>query len=99
MNSTLSPFVALVAFQTAHPELTFNNNGYQELSNEVKQRNHEAISKVAHILKDHVRDFVRFQNFCPDGEGSFKVRCQTRYSESFTGVSYIPFSSFKLEGY
>jgi hypothetical protein len=41
--------------------------------------------------------FVRFQNFKPCKDGSVSVRLQAHYNDegSFTGVMYIPLTSFK----
>ena len=82
-----------------NPELTLDNDGYQEIPNAVIQNNREAFDKITEILRCCVGDFVRFQNFKPRADGTFAVRCQTRWDRSFTGVRYIPLDEFKaIEG-
>lgn len=78
-----------------YPELTYANNGYDNIPNDVRARNQEGQDAIEAVLKEAVVDFVRFQNFQPKKDGSFSVRCQTRWSEAFTGVSYFPLEDFK----
>lgn len=88
-------FDELEALRLAYPALTLNNDGYEELPSTVKAANADAIQKVEAVLKQAVADFVRFQNFKPRKDGTFAVRCQTRWSPHFTGVSYFPMENFQ----
>lgn len=87
----------LEALRLAYPELTFSNHDYEELPREVKEANAEGIEKIEAILKLAVAGFVRFQNFKPREDGTFDVRCQTRWSHHFTGVTYLPMDFFAQE--
>tara|TARA_R110002020_G_scaffold400027_1_gene610115 strand:+ start:2755 stop:3063 length:309 start_codon:yes stop_codon:yes gene_type:complete len=83
-----------------NPELVFDNDGYENLSKSVVERNKDSIKEVESILKKCVFQFIRFQNFKPRKDGSFAVRCQTDWADkdkplgSFVGVSYFPLDSF-----
>lgn len=85
----------LVRLMEQYPDLIFDNDGYENISEVTKEANAEGIKKIEELLKEAVHGFVRFQNFKPRKEGSFCVRCQTKWSESFTGVSYFPLENFK----
>lgn len=78
-----------------YPELVFDNDGYEQLPREVIERNREGINKIEAILKVCVSDFCSFQNFKPRKDGSIAIRCQTRWSDYFRGVSYFPLENFK----
>jgi hypothetical protein len=82
-----------------YPELTFHNDGYENIPDEVRERNKEGQSAIEKLLKDSVVGFVKFQNFKPRKDGSIAIRCQTKWSEFFTGVTYIPMTEFKPENY
>lgn len=86
---------ALEALRLAYPALTYQNRDYDEIPRAVKDANAEGIAKIEAILKEAVADFVRFQNFRLREDGTVTVRCQTRWSPYFTGVSYIPLEDFK----
>jgi hypothetical protein len=77
------------------PELVFDNQGYQRLSKDVISRNQVGFDKVSEILKVTVSNFVEFQNFKPQNNGTFALRMQTRWDERFTGVEYISLDNFK----
>lgn len=85
----------LTKLMKEYPELIFNSQGYDEIPDDIKVFNAEGFEKVEALLKICIRDFVRFQNFKPRPDGSFAVRCQTRWSDTFTGVSYFPLDNFK----
>lgn len=78
-----------------YPELIFDSCGYQELPQETIDANRKGFDEVSRILKDSVENFVSFQNFKPRRDGSLDVRCQTRWSPLFTGVTYIKLEDFK----
>ena len=85
----------LVKLYQEYPELTFQNKGYQYLPQEVKERNQEGIDKINTILEKTVEGFVMFDNFKNRPDKNFWVRCQTRWSPSFTGVDYFKIEYFK----
>ena len=85
----------LVKLYQEYPELTFQNKGYQYLPQEVKERNQEGIDKINAILEKTVEGFVRFDNFKNRPDKNFWVRCQTKWSPSFTGVDYFKIEYFK----
>ncbi len=87
----------LVELKNNYPELTFNNVGYEYLSPSVKEAHKAQIEEISAILKETVFGFVRFDNFKPRKNGSFAVRMQTKWSESFTGVQYNDIEDFKNE--
>lgn len=85
----------LVKLYQEYPELTFQNEGYQYLPQEVKERNKEGIDKINTILEKTVEGFVRFDNFKNRPDKNFWVRCQTKWSPGFTGVNYFKIEDFK----
>lgn len=90
-----SNYDRLVELKNAYPELTFNNDGYEYLSQEVKESHKAQIEEISAILKETVFGFVRFDNFKPRKNGSFAVRMQTQWDERFTGVQYNDIEDFK----
>jgi|TARA_R110000823_G_scaffold114885_4_gene237384 hypothetical protein len=87
----------LSAVMRSNPDLIFWNDGYQELDADTIAANKEAFDKVTALLTKSVPNFVRFQNFKPRLDGSTAIRCQTRWDDSFRGVTYIPLDDFKPE--
>lgn len=79
----------------AYPDLTFDNDGYENIPDDVRERNLAGNQEIEELLRAAVFGFVKFQNFKPRKDGSFAVRCQTRWNERFTGVSYFPLENFK----
>ena len=79
----------------SNPELTFQNDGYQYLSKEVKDANKEAIAEIESLLDKAISGFSRFDNFNIYKDGTIRIRVQYRWSESFTGVGYFPLDDFK----
>jgi hypothetical protein len=90
-------FEALSGVLERHPDLLFNNDGYERLSPKIVEANKSAIEEIEKLLRESVVDFVSFQNFKPRKDGSITVRCQTRWAPWFTGVTYIPLDNFKPE--
>ena len=84
----------LDALRVAYPDLTFNNDGYENIPDAVREANAEGQAKIEAVLKECVAGFVRFQNFKPRKDGTFAVRCQTHWAPGFTGVSYFPLENF-----
>ena len=85
----------LVKLYQEYPELTFQNEGYQYLPQEVKERNKEGIDKINTILEKTIEGFVRFDNFKNRTDKNFWIRCQTKWSPGFTGVNYFKIEDFK----
>ena len=77
------------------PELTFNNDGYEYLSKEIKEKYKEQIQEIEDILKKCIQGFVRFDNFKPYKNDSFAVRVQYMWDSSFEGVGYFKIEDFK----
>jgi hypothetical protein len=92
-----SSYDRLVEIKNTYPELTFDNHGYEYLSQEVKELHKAQIEEISTILKDTVVGFVRFDNFKPRKNGLFAVRMQAKWSENFTGVRYNEIEDFKNE--
>jgi hypothetical protein len=83
-----------------YPELTFDNDGYQYLSPEIKEKHKKQIDEISEILKKTVPGFERFDHFKPSKKYGFTVRLQCNYNHGtknlpFTGVDYIPLEKFK----
>ena len=85
----------LVKLYQEYPELTFQNEGYQYLPQEVKEKNKEGIDKINTILEKTIEGFVRFDNFKNRTDKNFWIRCQTKWSPGFTGVNYFKIEDFK----
>ena len=87
----------LLAYIEENPELVFQNDGYQEMSNETKARLAPQIKEIESLLNTIVWGFVRFQNFKRNKNGELVLRCQVYYDDqrSFIGVSYINLEAFK----
>ncbi len=78
-------------YQANFPQLTFDNDGYQYLSKEVKESHKSQIVEIESILKRVIEGFVCFNNFKPLRKGGFEVRCQQHWEgdTGFIGVNYI----------
>lgn len=85
----------LIQYQKNYPELTYDNKGYDEIAPEVKEEHKKVIEEISEILKQTVKGFVRFQNFKLRKDGSFAIRLQCYYDESFIGVEYLNIVLFK----
>lgn len=77
------------------PELTFDNQGYQYLKPDVQERHKEQIAEISTIMKEQFPRFVEFNNFKPRKDGSYSIRCQTRWSPFFVGVEYFTEEDFQ----
>lgn len=93
--SEINYYEQLNKLREEYPALTFNNEGYENIPQEVREVNKEGNEKIETILKNTVAGFVKFQNFKPRSDGSYAVRCQTKWSDFFTGVTYIPLENFR----
>lgn len=87
-------FEELEALRLAYPDLTYDNHGYDNIDKDVFEANSEGVKSIEVLLKAAVKGFVRFQNFKPRKDGTFAVRCQTKWNERFVGVSYFPMENF-----
>jgi len=95
---TSKNYKRLVELQKKYPELTYNNNGYDEINEDVINRHQKQIAEISAILKEELpKSFVRFQNFKPCSDGTINIRCQVYYDQVslFIGVDYIPINDFK----
>lgn len=80
----------LVEIQRDYPELTFQNNGYEYLSQEVYDRHPEQVSEINRILKLLIPGFSEFNNFkIGEKSGKCYVRVQHYWDSSFKGVGYF----------
>lgn len=89
-------YYQLILFQRRYPELTFQNDGYEYLSLDIREKYKEQIEKISKILKITIPRFKKFNNFKLMKNGSFCVRCQYMWDERFTGVGYFPITDFKF---
>ena len=71
------------------PELTFDNDGYQYLSQDIKDKYKDEIDIIETILKKYIEGFVEFNNFKPRKDGNICIRCQYYWGNRFTGVGYF----------
>ena len=85
----------LKEYQKNYPSLTFDNNGFEYLSMEVKESHKEQISEINNILKKEISGFIYFDNFKPRKNGTFSIRYQCHWSESFIVVGYTDIEDFK----
>jgi len=93
--TTTTNYETLIKIQKEFPELTFDNNGYEYLDKEVKERHKEQIDLISEILKKEINGFVRFDNFKPRKNGTFDVRVQYYWDINFKGVGYFNIEDFK----
>lgn len=87
----------LDALRRTYPDLTFANKGKENIPADVRAANAEGQAKIEAILKETVADFIRFRNFRPRKDGTFAIRCQTRFSLGIAGGEshYFPLEKFK----
>lgn len=92
----------LVHIQQNYPALTFKNVGYENIDrSKLTENEHQADKRVTELLSKHIKNFRRFQNFCPRRDGSIAIRVQYVYdpdSVGFTGVGYLHMDSL-LHGF
>ena len=87
---TQDEYDTLLSIQQNYPKLTFQNNGFEYIDRrEFSDDEKEVDTKVSEILKKHIHDFVRFDNFTFNKKGELRVRFQYHWSSFFTGVGYI----------
>lgn len=96
-KSKVNYFEELTKLMEEYPDLVFDNHGYENIPEQVREASIKGHDKVEAILKERVTGFVEFQNFKPRSDGTVAVRCQTYWNESFIGVSYFSMENFKPE--
>lgn len=98
-TTTAQVFEKITEIKNNYPELTFNNEGYQYLSNEVKGKYNEQIEGVKNLIKSVFPYITEFNNFKPKHDGTFSIRCQGYYDEVtyFQGVYYFNESNFLID--
>ena len=81
----------LIEFKDNFPELTFDNNGYEYLSPEIRDKYKNEITEISEIMKSIDSGFLEFNNFKPREDGSFSIRYQGIYDRQtyFKGVCYL----------
>jgi len=85
----------LITFQKDYLELTFQNNGFEYLSPEIREKHKKQIDEISEILKKHIKGFREFNNFFKLKDRSLSIRCQYDYDITFTGVGYFSIDDFK----
>ena len=98
LNMTDRYYNRLLQLQQDNSELTFNNDGYQYLKEEIVKKNKLQIDEIENILKITIEDFVEFNNFKKNKKGNVMVRCQCYYDRKnshFIGVRYYDLDEFK----
>lgn len=82
-----------------YPELFLQNKGYEYINRkEISDSAKEQFTKVESILKDTIKGFVSFSNFCRNKNGELSLRVQYHYDQLFIGVGYILLSEL-LNGF
>lgn len=77
-----------------HPELVFDNVGYQYLRAAIREDKALPIARIEEILKEHVIGFSRFFNFRRRVDGGLALRFDYNWgaedaSRYFIGVGYL----------
>ena len=84
----------IIEIQSNFPNLTFQNEGYQYLSKEIKENHKKEIAEIESILKKEIKGFSEFNNFKINKDGSFSVRGQYYWDGNFRGVGYFNINEF-----
>ena len=80
----------LLQIQKQYPVFTHNFQGYGGLDrSKFSEEEKAADARINEILKTHIKDFRKFQNFCTSKSGELCLRFQYDWSVSFTGVGYL----------
>ena len=94
----MEAFNRLNELKKQFPELTFDNEGYQYLPVEKREKHKEQIKEIEDILikkLNPIQGVVNFNNFKPRKNGGFYIRVQMYWDERFKGVSYININDLK----
>jgi hypothetical protein len=86
-----------------HPELIFQNNGYESLSRKVQEVKAAQIARVSTILREHVTGFSKFFNYKHNTVHGLTLRFYYNWGEEdktlyFIGVGYLPLKALR-EGF
>ena len=84
----------IIEIQSNFPKLTFQNEGYQYLTKEIKENHKKEIAEIERILREEINGFSEFNNFKINKDGSFSVRCQYYWDSSFKGVGNFNINEF-----
>ena len=81
------------------PELIFDNRGYQYLPKEILKKYATECNVVKEIIERRLdqKGSIEFNNFKPRKDGTFALRFQGRYDNSFFGVYYTDLEDFKTK--
>lgn len=85
----------LTELMLKYPDLTYQNDGYDNIPSTIREANAEGDKAINAILKQCVAGFIKFQNFKVRRDGTVAVRCQVSWGETFIGVQYTPMSEFE----
>jgi hypothetical protein len=83
----------ILNIQKEHSLLTYQQKGYDEFDkSKMTIKDKEAFNQVETILKNHIKGFSRFQNFCIKKD-EIVIRFQYNYGydggHHFIGVGYV----------
>ena len=80
----------LLDIQKNHPELTFQNNGYEYINkSKLTEEDLKSFKEVEDLLRKSIHGFSKFFNFRLSHKGIVEIRFDYHWSESFTGVGYL----------
>ena len=83
-------FNFLKQVQENHEILTFQNVGYQYIDkSKFTEEDQEAFDAVQSILKEHIKGFSTFNNFCHNKAGDLRLRFQYDYGYDGNGVHFV----------
>lgn len=85
----------LISIAENHPDLVFQNNGYEYLSRRVWAANAAPIARVSEILREHVEGFQVFFNFRRSQSHGLVLRFDYLWTSFFRGVGYLPVSQLR----
>ena len=84
----------LTQLASDHPELIFDNVGYQYLGAKVREDKAVPLARIKEILKEHIIGFSEFYNFRRRADGGLVLRFDYNWGEEdgklhFIGVGYL----------
>lgn len=81
-----------------YPALTFENEGYQYISKEVREAHKEPIEEIEAILRKTFEGFSKFKNFKTSKKtGKPVIRLDYNYNYDGKGIPFIGVGYFHLE--
>lgn len=87
----------LMELKDQYPDLVLKNDGYQYLRMDIRESHKDIIKEIENLLIPLIPRFREFNNFKPRENGTFAIRCQYGWDQSFTGVGYFEESDFMSE--